>query len=140
MKSLSLFTLVALTSVSALSTANAAAPGTDTLAGLVLEHMDLNSDGLIDGGEWQQGIAGGFDEIDALQGVISEATGDLGAKVAVLLIKKVLFSLDKNGDKLISRAEYMEGCEAIFKKLDANQDGQISKEELNDLPARLFGK
>jgi Ca2+-binding EF-hand superfamily protein len=152
MKAAFIFAAVCALSLTPSQSARAGIPGSEALVGLILEEMDLNADGIIDAGEWQSGTAKGFEEIDtnhdgniteqeidALSGPISETTGDIGAKLAVVLIKKLMMSLDTNGDKIISKAEYTKGCEAIFKKLDANHDGQISKEELTDLPLKLLG-
>jgi Ca2+-binding EF-hand superfamily protein len=47
-------------------------------------------------------------------------------------------SLDKDSDKLVSRKEFSDGGEAMFKKLDADSDGQVTKAELVELPTRLL--
>jgi len=131
----------------------AAVPGADVLADMILAEFDTNSDGSIDGDEWKAGIEKSFDdidqdhdgkitgeEIDALAGPISESTGTVGAKIATVLVKKLLMLLDKNGDGVITKDEYKEGCDAMFKKLDANHDGKVSKDELLELPAKAFAK
>ena len=128
-----------------------AIPGADALINLITKEFDANADDLIDTGEWQNGCLRGFDEMDTnqdgsisaaeiegLKGPISEEIGDFGASVSVLLIKQILMTLDKNGDMLISKQEYLAGCEAFFKKLDANGDGQLSKAEVAELPIRLL--
>lgn len=128
-----------------------AVPGADVLSGLITQQFDANSDGILDSGEWESGTQDGFgemdgngdagvsdSEIDSLAEPIREQTGELGAAVAVLLIKQLLFTLDTNADKIISKAEYAAGCEAIFKKIDADSDGNVTKAELNDLPVRLL--
>ena len=130
----------------------AALPGAEALAGLILGEFDLNADSIVDAGEWQAGVEKGFDEMDAngdgslseaeldgLAGPISEGAGGIVADVLTGLIKRIVMTLDKNGDKLVSKAEYLAGCEKIFKMLDANQDGQLSKVELLDLPAKWLG-
>jgi EF hand len=129
----------------------AAVPGADILGGLIARQFDSNSDGILDTGEWQSGIAASFDEmdangdgsisgddVDALKKSISDETGDLGATVAVALIKQIVMTLDKNSDMLVSKTEFADGAEGIFKKLDANKDAQVSKEELAELPTRLL--
>lgn len=128
-----------------------AVPGAELLAGLIMSQFDSNSDGVVDAGEWQGGTERGFDEIDqngdgsisgeeidALKSEISKETGELGASVAVVLIKQVVMTLDRNDDKLVTRKEYAEGCAGILKKIDANSDGSVSKTELIDLPVRLL--
>ena len=131
--------------------AHAAIPGADLLVGLIAREFDSNADDVIDAGEWQSGCLVGFEqmdanqdgsisaaEIEALQAPIGEEIGDLGGAVAAILIKKILMTLDKNGDMLVSKQEYLAGCETIFKKLDANGDGQLTKAELAELPTRLL--
>ena len=131
----------------------AAVPGADILADLILSEFDTNADGIIDGGEWQTGIEKSFDdidedhdgkitgeEIDALAGPISETTGTVGAKIVTVMVKKLLMLLDKNGDGVITKDEFKDGCEAMFKKLDTNHDGKLSKEELLELPVKAFSK
>lgn len=143
--------LVLLVMFAAAPVSQAAIPGADLLVNLITKEFDSNADGIIDAGEWQSGCLLGFDqmdanqdgsisvaEIDALKGPIAEEMGDFGASVAVVLIKQILMALDKNGDKLISREEYSTGCEAFFKKLDANGDGQVSKAELAEMPTKLL--
>lgn len=128
-----------------------AVPGSDLLANLITSQFDSNSDDVVDAGEWQSGTEGGFDEmdrngdgsisveeVDALRSEISKETGDLGASVAVVLIKQVLMSLDADNDRLVTRKEYASGCETILKKIDANSDSNVSKAELQELPVRLL--
>lgn len=153
MKPTALFAALAVVMLGLSAPSRAAVPGAETLADMILSEFDTNSDGIIDAGEWQSGIEKSFDdidedhdgkitseEIDALAGPISESTGTLGAKVATVLVKKLLMLLDKNGDGVITKDEYKEGCEAMFKKLDANHDGKLSKEELLELPVKAFAK
>lgn len=131
--------------------AQAAVPGADVLGTLISRHFDSNSDSTIDTGEWQGGMKASFADMDAdsngslsaadidgLQDSLKSEAGEIGAAVVVALIKQIVFSLDGDGDKLVSEKEFAEGGEAMFKKLDANNDGQASKEELADLPARLL--
>lgn len=144
-----LLPLIASLSLATLS--QAAVPGADLLAGLISKQFDSNSDGILDTGEWQGGIAASFDgmdangdgsisgdDVDALKKSISDETGDLGATVAVALIKQIVMTLDKDGDRLVGKTEFADGGEGIFKKLDANSDGQVTKTELADLPIKLL--
>ncbi|MBX7210335.1 MAG: hypothetical protein K1X78_18610 [Verrucomicrobiaceae bacterium] len=129
----------------------AAVPGADILGGLVLKHFDSNSDGSIDTGEWQGGMAASFtdmdlnrdgsvsgDDVDGLKKEMSDELGEVGATVAVALIKQIVLTLDKNADKVVTEKEFAEGGEAMFKKLDANNDSKLTKEELAEMPARLL--
>jgi Ca2+-binding EF-hand superfamily protein len=145
--------LVAVTfiALSAAVPAFAELPGADLLASLLITQFDRDHDGNIDGNEWETGINDGFveldhdrdgsiseSEIDALVETLGDDIGRLGATAVVALIKKMLFTFDTNGDRNISKTEYDEGCSAIFKLLDTNHDGLLSKAELAELPARLL--
>lgn len=133
------------------ASAQAAVPGADVVSILISKHFDSNSDGTIDTGEWQSGMKASFADMDAdsngslsaadidgLQDSLKSEAGDIGAAVVLALIKQIVFSLDKDGDKLVSEKEFAEGGEAMFKKLDATSDGRLSKEEIAELPMRLL--
>jgi hypothetical protein len=129
---------------------HAALPGADVLAELILG-FDRNSDNRISRDEWAAGTADGFAEIDqnhdeqiteaeiaALRDPIAETHGNLAGATAPLLIKTLLMTLDQDGNKILSKAEYTVGALAVFIALDANKDGQLTKAELLELPARLL--
>lgn len=131
----------------------AAVPGADIIATLIAKHFDSNSDDSIDTGEWQSGMKSSFTDMDAdsngslsaadideLKDSIKGEAGDFGAAVVLALIKQIVFSLDKDADKLVSEKEFTEGGDGMFKKLDADSDGKLSKAELADLPSRLLAK
>lgn len=135
------------------SPAPSAIPGADIIGTLIAKHFDSNTDDIIDLGEWQGGMKSSFADMDAdsngslstadidgLQDSLKSEAGDIGAAVVLALIKQIVFSLDKDDDKLVSEKEFGEGGEAMFKKLDANNDGKLSKGELSDLPSRLLAK
>jgi Ca2+-binding EF-hand superfamily protein len=126
-------------------------PGTDALAGLVITQFDRDHDGNVDINEWQNGANDGFlemdkdqdgfiseSEIEALSDPISEELGKLGAAASVVLIKKILFTFDTDHDRRVSKSEYETGCAALFKLLDNNRDGLLTKAELAELPLRVF--
>jgi len=126
-------------------------PGTDLLAGLVIQQFDRDHDGNIDINEWQNGTNDGFvemdhdqdgfisaSEIEALSDDLSDEVGRIGAVACVALIKKVLFTFDTDHDGRISKAEYEAGCARLFKLLDTNHDGLLTKAELAELPIKLF--
>ena len=128
----------------------AALPGGEALAGLILSQFDTNSDQSVDAGEWQSGIAHSFDDMDrngdgkitgdeigSLQEEIAKETGDLAAGVVTTLIKKVILSLDKDHSESVSRDEYNANAEGFFKVLDADNNGTLSKAELADLPLKM---
>jgi Ca2+-binding EF-hand superfamily protein len=126
-------------------------PGMDILAGLIIKQFDRDHDSQIDVNEWQNGCNEGFDEvdtdhdgfisegeIDALAEPLSEEMTKLGAAACVVLIKKILFTFDTDGDHRISKAEYEKGCAALFKLLDENHDGVLTSAEIAKLPLKLF--
>lgn len=128
-------------------------PGVDLLANLLVKQFDRDHDSMIDLTEWQNGANDGFveldhdrdgsiseSEIDALVDPLSEDFGKLGATACVALIKKILFTFDANGDRSVSKGEYEQGCTALFKLLDANHDGWITRIELAELPAKLLAR
>ena len=128
-------------------------PGMDILADLVIKQFDTDHNSMIDINEWQNGAGAGFEEldhdhdgfiseseIDALVDPLSEDFGKIGATACVFLIKKILFTFDTDGDKRVSRFEYDQGVAALFKLLDTNKDGLISRDELAELPVKLLTK
>jgi Ca2+-binding EF-hand superfamily protein len=151
MKSSIVAGLVAISLAATSPIASASLPGMDQLADLIIKEFDLNADGYLDQEEWESGVSKEFAEIDTnadgritiseiddLVNPLREEIGETAAKVVVALIKPLMMTLDKNGDRIISKEEYLDGCNAIFKKLDANHDGRISRAELEDLPLRLL--
>lgn len=144
--------LVAIIALTA-SLSHAAIPGTDALANLIMKQFDTNSDKLIDAGEWQNGISTSFEnldsngdgsitaeEIDGIKSEIANETGDLASGLVVGIIKQIIFTLDKDGDKAVSRKEYTEHSAAFFTKLDADSNGSLTQAELAELPVKLLTK
>ena len=134
-------------------TTQAEIPGADALGSLIGEQFDTNENGEIDTGEWNTGIANGFDsldadgsggveaaEIDELGDPIREQFGDLGGALVVALVKAVVLTLDTDKNKTVSREEYNRETEKFLKKLDSNGDGSVSEAELRSLPAKLLAK
>lgn len=131
----------------------AAVPGGEALAKLITHEFDTNSDGLLDQGEWQGGIAGSFDkldtnrdgsikpdEVDALSDDIAAEAGDIGGIILVGLIKQALLTLDTDGDKAVSRKEFDALTDGIFTKLDADKNASLTPAELAELPLRMVSK
>lgn len=126
-------------------------PGAAALGSLVREQFDTNADGSIDTGEWQTGVASGFDsldgngdgsvtsaEVDLLAEPLREQFGDFGGALVAALVKAVVQNLDSDRDKTISRDEYTEETGKILKRLDVDGDGSVSEQELRSLPAKVL--
>ncbi len=148
-----IFALIIAAALAPTSDLFAAVPGGDALAGLILKEFDTSSDGNLDQGEWQAGIASSFtnldsggdgsisgSEIDALHSELAGETGDLTAGLLVALIKQVLFTLDTNKDMLIDRQEYGKLADGIFDRLDGDKNKSLTKGELAELPVKLMVK
>jgi hypothetical protein len=150
---MSRFTLaVAVVALAVTSLAPAALPGGDALAGLITDEFDLNSDSLVDQGEWQTGIGESFNRMDAnadgsisqeevkvLQPDIASKTGEFTAGLLVKVIQQVLSFLDKDSNSLISQKEYEELSGAFFTRLDADKNTSLTRAELAELPSSLVG-
>ena len=77
-------------------------------------------------------------EIDSLENVIGKETGETAAVLAVKLIKPLLLSMDADRDGSVSRDEYSKVASALFAKLDANQDAELTRAELLMLPVKML--
>lgn len=125
-------------------------PGMGTVADLLLK-FDSGADDALDRNEFRDAVSGGFDQMETdgdgkiteaemagLAGPISEECGSLAAGAATLAIKTILLTLDTNADKVLSGAEYEQGCDGCFARLDANRDGVLGRDEIMNLPVRLL--
>ncbi|MBI5685741.1 MAG: DUF1961 family protein [Verrucomicrobia bacterium] len=125
-------------------------PGMNTVADLLLQ-FDANNDGSLDRDEFETAVSRGFVEMDKsydnkiteveIEGLaepISRQWGDIAGSAAAVAIKSILLTLDANGDKVLSEAEYEQGCDRCFGKLDANRDDRLSRDEIKSLPVRLL--
>lgn len=132
-----------------LGPARAAVPGAEELAEIILT-LDASGDEAIDQTEYREGTGDGFDEIDrdrdgmitaaeidALSGLIGLERGSVAAAVVPPLIKLMLLAMDKDGDKILSFAEYTTGAQALFTLLDGDKNAVLSRAELKSLPTRL---
>ncbi len=136
-----------------LTPSQAEIPGVDALGSLLGEQFDTNADGEIDTGEWNTGIANGFDsldadgsgdveaaEVDELGDPIREQFGDFGGLLVVALVKALVLTLDTDKNKIVSREEYTKETEKILQRLDTNGNGSVSEAELRSLPNKLLAK
>jgi hypothetical protein len=144
--------LIAL-SAAAVSTASAALPAAESLGKLILHEFDTNTNDLVDLGEWQSGIEGSFEDLDAngdgsieseevnsITGDIADQTGEAAATLIVALIKQILLTLDTDSNKQISLKEYSRLSADVFMKLDADKNNALSLPELSELPLKLLVK
>ncbi len=53
---------------------------------------------------------------------------------------KVMKAMDKDGDKMVSKDEFMKMHEAMFTKMDKDRDGMISTEEWIDKQRKSDGQ
>lgn len=147
-----LLTILLTAAIISVPTSQAALPGVGALSELIIGEFDTNADGIIDSGEWQGGIERGFDEldqngdssltgdeIDGLTGLIGRQIGETTAKLVVVIIRKVVMTLDIDKDNRVSRDEYGEKSRDMLGKIDADTDGNVTRAELDELPARLLG-
>jgi len=140
---------LALLSIALATPSPAAVPGAEELADVILT-LDGNRDTSIDSTEFRAGTADGFDEIDrdrdgritpaeidALGGVIASEKGSVAGALVPPLIKLVLGTMDKDGDKVLTREEYTAGAQGIFALLDADRNGTLTRAELIGLPGQM---
>lgn len=126
-------------------------PGAGALADLIMVRFDTNGDSKIDTGEWQMGATGSFDEInadrdgkitatevDALGEPIRNEAGAAAGTLVPKLIKPLILAMDADGDGAVSKEEFTKKLEALFAKLDANTDAQLTRVELIELPVKLL--
>ena len=145
--------LITLLFVFSAHTLRAAVPGAETLAKLITHEFDTNSDNILDQGEWQNGIAGSFDqmdtnhdgsikpeEVDGMSDDISAEAGDIGGVILVGLIKQALLALDQDGDKAVNRKEFNTLTDGLFTKLDADKNASLTLAELSELPVKIMAK
>jgi hypothetical protein len=143
--------LVLLSFITFTAISQAAVPGGETLAELILGEFDTDDDAKLTATEWQQGIGGSFsqmdknadgfitpEELDAFQPDIANKTGEIAASVVVILIKQILMSMDSNADSKVDKKEYEGLSSGLFTKLDTDKDGSAAKSELADLPLRII--
>lgn len=129
---------------------HAALPGSDALAGLILQEFDRDGDARITRGEWEQGAGSSFamldangdgsiapEEVDILKSEIAAQTGDTTAGVVVALVKQVVLLLDGDNDKLVSKKEYDALVLGLFEKLDADKNQSLTRSESAELPVKL---
>jgi hypothetical protein len=144
-------TLLALAVLIIVPSVQAALPGAAMLASVIEDHFDTNSDGKLDHGEWVGGLSDGFDhidsggdgtitaaELDALATDLESEVGSIGAPIVGTLVKRLVMSLDKDKNGSVTRAEFTELGTSMFKKLDADTSGDLSSEELAELPSKFM--
>jgi Ca2+-binding EF-hand superfamily protein len=95
--------------------------------------MDTNHDGKVSPDEHQVGAKMMFDKMDANHdGEVTASemeTAHIGKAKGMTAAEKIKV-VDNNGDGMISVDEYYAGARAIFNKMDSDQDGYLTKSEM----------
>ena len=98
--------------------------------------LDTNNDGLISRAEHTAGAQQMFAELDANRdGAVTAAEMDAKKDTKrsgheELSASEKIKEIDQNGDGRLTSAEHSTGSAAKFDKMDTNQDGSLSKTEL----------
>ena len=92
--------------------------------------MDSNRDGKIDRGEFMAGHAP-KQGADGHRAAMGEGRGMMhhGYRGHGKMAMRMLGKMDTNGDKAVTRAEFVTGMLARFDAADANKDGKVTPEE-----------
>lgn len=89
----------------------------DTYYGKLFGVLDKNTDGKLDSKEWV--------------GPVSQSKLDLttGGYSRELRTMQMMSLLDSNGDKAVSKDEFVKGHQAIFAKMDTSGDKELNAQE-----------
>ncbi len=103
-----------------------------------LAALDLNRDGSITRAEAREARLAAFERADANHdGHLSEAERNTGGGNGNGMMRQGLGAADTNGDGRVSRDEALAAPYRGFDRLDANNDGVISSQEMQAV--RRFG-
>lgn len=104
------------------------------------EGMDLDHDGKISASEHAAATRRMFATMDRnADGKVSAAEMDAAhlavtgrkSKPGEMAAAQKIAAIDRNGDRVLSASEHEAGAELMFKRMDANQDGQLSRAEFD---------
>ncbi len=98
----------------------------------LFKRMDKDGDGKISREEWR-GPERLFKYLDKNQDGVITLEEIHGVKDRPGRKEKKGHHLDKDGDGKVSQKEFLQAHEALFKRLDKNQDGKLDREELRAL-------
>lgn len=113
------------------------------------DRIDANHDGMISRDEFAAAHAGpmahegkmGGDKMDG--GKSSDETrahGGHGRGMKAMMAMHRLGKMDANGDRVITRDEFVAGALARFDTADANRDGKLTSEERRSAMQRMHGR
>lgn len=105
--------------------------GAEKMRGHVFERVDANKDDKVTADEIRPFTNKRFARFDADgDGVVS--TEEIDAHLMKRMIKwrqRLLLRFDGDGDGTITRTEFTDKADAMFQRVDANDDGAIDREE-----------
>jgi Ca2+-binding EF-hand superfamily protein len=109
--------------------------------GKILDTADTNGDGLVSQAEFLAAEEHVFARIDR-NGDGFFDTADLKARLAGRAkaqerVAEFIARLDRDGDGRISKAEFLDGATALFRRADANHDGLLDKKEVAEAKKML---
>jgi len=96
------------------------------------DRMDTNHDGVLSRDEFIAGHAGPMAHEDRMDGDKMDrasAHGGHGRGMMAMMAMHRLGKMDANGDRVITRDEFVAGALARFDAADANHDGKLTPEE-----------
>jgi Ca2+-binding EF-hand superfamily protein len=105
--------------------------------------MDTNHDGKVSPDEYTVGATMMFDKVDTNHdGQISAAEIDAAhsGKAKGMSTAQKIKIVDTNGDGVVSADEHAAGARTMFDKMDSDQDGYLTKSEMEAGHAKMTDK